>query len=95
MILDPTVEGGHSIDNEPNHLTGRLPGNDERDNIPSTLPRQAKSRWERMNDEIEFRGRWRAACERMAQRTPKGVESRVDLPAAQAQTAPAIQGALR
>jgi hypothetical protein len=77
MILDPTFEVGYPIDSDLSQMAddgcplvaARLPDLlEERYILPSIPPWLANTRYQRLREELELRGRWWAVCERMVQR---------------------------
>jgi len=73
MALDPIVAGGYPIDSDLSQMTDdgcphtppRLTNQVEQYNLSSVPFWSAKTRWQRLGEEIELRLRWRAFCERM------------------------------
>jgi hypothetical protein len=73
---DPNFEVGHPIDSDPGQMTDdgcpltppRVPDQVEQYNLSSIAPWLAKTRYQRLREELELRGRWWSVCERMVER---------------------------
>lgn len=82
MTQNPLFDGDRQIDSDQSRMTDygcplvppRLPNQVERYKLSSIPTWLAKTRYQRLREELEMRGRWWSVCERMIQRSDSNIQ---------------------